>query len=87
MLRQWVSFGTVQRRVIDSIAAEIRRAAADIATETGAVTAGFQDVAGRAAAQSRRVDSLAGAADTLTIDGRDLPLSEVAAWSTARSAT
>jgi methyl-accepting chemotaxis protein len=78
VLGRWASFATIQRRVIDSVGGEIKRTAADVETEVGGLTTAFQDLALRAKAQSTRVDALSSTAETVPIDGREVPLRDVA---------
>lgn len=77
-LRRWLSFGAVLRRVASSLSLEVERASQDVATETETVTRLFQNLATKAAAQSARVAELAAMASTVTADGVDMALADLA---------
>ena len=77
-VRRWRSLGSIQQRVVVTLAAEVERASQDVENETGKITRIFQDLALKAAAQSQRVAELALLANTVEVDGESLPLGELA---------
>ncbi len=78
-LRRWLSLGAVLRRVASSLCLEVERASRDVATETETVASLFQNLATKAAMQSARVAELAAMASTITADGVDVALADLAA--------
>jgi len=78
-LRRWVSLGAVMGRVAASLRLEVDHASRDVATETETIARLFQSLAAKAALQSARAAELAAMASTVTIDGVDMALSELAA--------
>lgn len=77
-LQRWVSFGSILRRIVRSVTQEVRGGLNDMASETGAVVHAFQEVAGKAKAQSERVGRLSTLASTVSIDGKNVPLTDIA---------
>lgn len=76
-IRHWASFGSLLRRIVASVMQEVRGASLDTESETSAVINRFQEVAGKAKAQSERVGRLSTLANTIPIDGKDVPLAEM----------
>ena len=78
-LQRWVSFGSIFGRIVRSVTQEVRGGLNDMASETGAVVRAFQEVAGKAKAQSERVGRLSTLASTVSIDGKNVALTDIAA--------
>jgi methyl-accepting chemotaxis protein len=76
-LQRWASFGATARRIINSVTSEIRLAVQDMGAEISTVVGAFHQVARKARAQSDRVETLSTLANTITVDGDTIPLSEI----------
>lgn len=70
--QQWHSFATVQRRIIDSLVAELAGTSSEIESKTGTLTRLFQNLAVKAAAQNDRVSKLSAVASGVVVNGESL---------------
>jgi len=79
LLERWMALGEVQRRAAGNLAAEVTQASTDLAAEAGTLSQLFQALALKADAQNSRVARLASIANLVEMNGKVVPLTDVAA--------
>jgi len=79
LLARWMSLAGMQQRVILALAAEIARTSGFVETEADALSRRFQGLAISAQHQTARVDSLTSLATGIEVEGKVVPVEEIAA--------
>ncbi|WP_423957527.1 methyl-accepting chemotaxis protein [Bradyrhizobium sp.] len=78
LLQRWMSLADMQQRIIHTLVSEIKHTSAFVETEADALSGRFQRLAIGAGQQTARVDSLTNLAIGIEVEGKTVPIDEVA---------
>jgi methyl-accepting chemotaxis protein len=78
LLQRWMSLAAMQQRVIHTLVSEIKHTSGFVETEADALSGRFQRLAIGAEQQTARVDSLTNLAIGIDVDGKTVPIDEIA---------
>lgn len=78
LLKRWSAFAKVQQRVIQALVSEIEGTSNVVETEASSLSQRFQHLAASADRQSAHVGSLADLAVGIEVDGKKVPIEEIA---------
>lgn len=78
LLQQWMSLAVMQQRVIQALVTEIAQTSGFVETEADALSGRFQRLAVSADRQTASVRSLSDLASGIEIDGKIVPIAEIA---------
>jgi methyl-accepting chemotaxis protein len=78
-LEQWLGLSSVQRRALDALIRELDIVSGDVETNVGQLSQRFQGIVATTRQQAGTVEDLVTAIQAVELDGRVVPLSQVAA--------
>jgi methyl-accepting chemotaxis protein len=78
LLQKWMSLAVMQQRVIEALVVEIAQTSGFVETEADALSGRFQRLAVSAEQQTERVGSLSNLASGIRVQGKVVPIAEIA---------
>jgi methyl-accepting chemotaxis protein len=78
LLQRWISLAEMQQRVIEALVSEITQTSRFVETEADALSGSFQRLAVSAEQQTARVESLTKLATGIEVEGKIVPIDQVA---------
>ena len=79
LLQQWLGLSVIQRRALEALTSELDLVSNDVESNVGRLSEQFQDITATTREQAGTVQALVTSIQQVTVDGRVVPLEQVAA--------
>jgi methyl-accepting chemotaxis protein len=79
LISRWIGFAEVQQRCLDALSGEVRQTSELVETSTVDISSRFRELAHSAREQTQRVQDIVTVANSVQIEGEEIPLDQVVA--------